>query len=115
HTSRVGLGQPGDDAEHRRLAGSARPEQRVELARPDVDRHVAHHPGATRALADARQLHLREADELGPVHGAIPGWIPPARRVTTGISSNPTAASESSTELGGAHASIEVANTGPMN
>src|SRR5205085_11698903 len=112
----VGRNQSGEESQERGLAGALRAEQRVELAGTDRERHVI--DGARRAVALAHALHLQlgDADERRVGHVARPSRGPSRIDLTiTGTSASPAAARTSSTELGGAHASSEVASTGPTN
>src|SRR6185436_20855237 len=92
------------------------PEQRVEFARADRDRHVLYRPDLTVPLGDMLHLHFRQPDRRGRHHGAIPYRGRPLRAdATTGTRRSPMAARLSSTELGGNQASSVVAKTGPTN
>jgi hypothetical protein len=51
--------EPGEHAQQRGLAAAGRPEQREELVRPDLERHVVDRGHAAKALAHALDAHDR--------------------------------------------------------
>jgi hypothetical protein len=70
----VGRGRAGGDAHEGGLAGTVLPQQGVDLARADVERHVGQRCDAVVVLADSRQDHGRLGDDGRGVlsHAFIP-------------------------------------------
>ena len=66
HLAGVGELEPGDDPQRGRLAAAGRAEQRDELARRDLQRHLVKRPGRAEGAGEAAQRHAGAATGAAP-------------------------------------------------